>query len=45
MCIDYIDLNKACPMDHFLLLSIDKLVDTIAGHVVVSLVDAISGYH
>lgn len=27
MCVDYIDLNKACPKDSYLLPSIDKLVD------------------
>ncbi len=45
MCIDYINLNRACVKDHNSLLSIDKLVDTTAEHAVVSLVDAISGYH
>ena len=27
MCVDYIDLNKACPKDSYLLFSIDQLVD------------------
>lgn len=27
MCVDYIDLNKACPKDSYPLSSIDELVD------------------
>ncbi len=45
MYVNYIDLNKECPKDHYPLSSIDKLVDTIVEHAVVLLVDAISGYH
>ncbi len=44
MCIDYTNLNKACPKDHYPLSNIDKLVDTIAGHAMVLLVDATLGY-
>lgn len=32
MCIDFTDLNKACPKDSFPLLRIDTLVDSMAGH-------------
>ena len=32
MCVDFIDLNKACPKDSFPLLRIDQLVDLTAGH-------------
>ncbi|WP_192819804.1 hypothetical protein, partial [Escherichia coli] len=31
MCVDYTDLNKACPMDPFPLPNIDQLVDETAG--------------
>ena len=36
MCIDFTDLNKACPKDSFPLPSIDRLVDASAGHHVLS---------
>ena len=32
MCIDFIDLNSACPKDSFPLPRIDQLVDSTAGH-------------
>ncbi len=32
MCVDYTDLNKACPKDSFSLPSIDQLVDSTSGH-------------
>ena len=32
ICIDYTDLNKACPNDSFSLPKIDQLVDAMAGH-------------
>jgi len=31
MCIDYIDLNMACPKDVYPLPSIDRLVDEASG--------------
>jgi hypothetical protein len=31
MCIDYTDLNKACPKDPFALPHIDQIIDSIAG--------------
>ncbi|XP_074361144.1 uncharacterized protein LOC141701377 [Apium graveolens] len=31
-CVDFTDLNKACPKDSFPLLRIDQLVDAMAGH-------------
>jgi hypothetical protein len=31
MCIDYTDLNKACPKDHFPLPSINSLVNATSG--------------
>lgn len=45
MCVDFIDLNKACHKDHFPLPRIDQLVDSIAGCELFSFLDAYSGYH
>ncbi|XP_057452568.1 uncharacterized protein LOC130744393 [Lotus japonicus] len=45
MCVDYTDLNKACPKDSYPLPSIDKLVDGALGNELLSLMDAYSGYH
>ena len=32
MCVDFIDLNKACPKDSYPLLRVDLLVDSMAQH-------------
>nr|KYP65311.1 Transposon Ty3-G Gag-Pol polyprotein [Cajanus cajan] len=45
MCVDYTDLNKACPKDSYPLLSIDRLVDGASGHALLSFLDAYSGYN
>jgi hypothetical protein len=45
MCIDFIDLNKACPKDEFSLPIIDSLVDVAATSELMSLLDCYSGYH
>jgi len=45
MCVDFTDLNKACPKDSFPLPRIDQLVDSTAGHEVLSFMDAFSGYN
>ena len=45
MCVDFTDLNKACPKDDFPLPRIDQLVDSTAGCEVLSFLDAYSGYH
>ena len=45
MCVDFIDLNKACLKDSYSLLKIDKLVDATARHALLSFMDAFSGYH
>ncbi|PKA64336.1 RNA-directed DNA polymerase like [Apostasia shenzhenica] len=45
MCVDFTDLNKACPKDFYPLPKIDRLVDSLAGYSVMSFVDAFSGYH
>ena len=44
-CVDYSDLNKACPKDSFPLPRIDQLVDSTAGHELLSFMDAYSGYN
>ena len=45
MCINFIDLNKACPKDNYPIPKIDKLVDATAGHALLSFMDAFRGYH
>jgi hypothetical protein len=45
MCIDFTDLNKACPKDEFRLPRIDSLVDAAASLELMSLLDCYSGYH
>lgn len=45
ICTDFHDLNKACPKDDFPLPSIDSLVDSIAGHCMLSLMDGFFGYN
>ena len=44
-CVDFIDLNKACPMDSFPLLRIDQLVDSTAGHKLLRFIDTFSRYN
>jgi hypothetical protein len=45
MCIDFTDLNKACPKGEFPLPRIDSLVDAAASSELMSLLDCYSGYH
>lgn len=45
MCVDFIDLNDACLKDSFLLPRIDQLVDSIAGHKLLTFMDAILRYN
>ncbi|CAA0814772.1 Unknown protein, partial [Striga hermonthica] len=45
MCIDFRDLNKACPKDHYPLPRIDQLVDSTDGCELLSMMDASQGYH
>ena len=45
VCVDYTNLNNACPKDSFPLPRIDQIVDATAGHEVLSFLDAFSGYH
>ena len=45
MCVDFTDLNKACPKDSYPLPHIDQLVDSMAGHRLLSFMDAFFGYN
>ena len=45
VCVDFTDLNKACPKDPFPMPRIDQLVDTTVGHPRMSFLDAFQGYH
>ena len=45
VCVDFTDLNKACPKDPFPMPRIDQLVDTMVGHTRMSFLDAFQGYH
>jgi hypothetical protein len=45
MCIDFTNINKACPKDEFPLPRIDSLVDATATSELMSLLDCYSGYH
>ena len=45
MCVDFRDLNKANPKDDFPLPHIDILVDSTAGHALLSFMDRFSGYN
>ena len=43
LCIDFTDINKACPKDSFPLPRIDLIVDATAGHELLSFMDTFSG--
>ena len=45
VCVDFTDLNKACPKDPFPMPRIDQLVDATVGHPRMSFLDAFQGYH
>ena len=45
MCVDFTNLNKACPKDSFPLLRIDQPVDSTADHKLLTFMDAFSGYN
>ena len=45
MCVDYRNLNSACLMDSYPLPNIDRLVDGVADHKILSFLDAYSGYN
>ena len=45
MCVDFTNLNKACPKDSYPLPRIDLLVDSMVGHQLLRFMDANSGYN
>jgi hypothetical protein len=45
MCIDYTNLNKACPKDPYLPPRIYQIVDSTSGCDLLSFLDAYSGFH
>jgi hypothetical protein len=45
VCVDFTNLNQACPKDPFPLPKIDLLVDATAGHNRMNFLDAFQGYH
>ena len=45
MCVDYTNLNKACPKDLFPLPHIDQVVNSTSGCETLCFLDAYSGYH
>uniref|UniRef100_A0A2N9J1X6 RNA-directed DNA polymerase n=1 Tax=Fagus sylvatica TaxID=28930 RepID=A0A2N9J1X6_FAGSY len=44
-CVDFRNLNKACPKDEFPLPNMDLLIDSVAGHAMFSFMDGFSGYN
>ena len=45
MCVDFTDLNRACPKDSYSLTRVDTLMDSTARHELLSFMDAFSGYN
>ncbi|MCI47605.1 gag-pol polyprotein, partial [Trifolium medium] len=45
MCVDFIDLNFACPKDPYPLSSIDRLIDGASSCKTLSFMEAYSGYN
>lgn len=45
MCVDFTDLDRACPKDSFMLPKIDQLVDSKAGNDLLTFMDAFSRYN
>ena len=43
LCIEFTDINKACPKDNFPLPRIDLIVDATTGHELLSFMDVFSG--
>ncbi|KAI3744713.1 hypothetical protein L1987_57804 [Smallanthus sonchifolius] len=44
VCVDFTDLKKVCPKDHFPLPHIDSMVDATAGHEMLTFMDASLGF-
>ena len=45
VCVDFTDLNKACPKDSFPMPRINQLVDATVGHPQMSFLDVFQGYY
>ena len=45
ICIDFTNLNRACPKDSYPLPWVDVLVDSTAQHQLLSFIDAFSGHN
>ena len=45
LCIDFTDINRACPKDSFPLPRIDLIVDATIGHELLNFMDAFSSYN
>ena len=45
ICVDFTDLNSACPKDSSPLPRIDQLVDSTVEHKLLTFIDAFSGYN
>ena len=45
VCVEYRDINKACPKDNYPTPFIDQIVDDCAGSEIFSLMDGFSGYN
>ena len=45
MCVDFINLNKACPKDSYPLPRVDVLVDSTAQHQLLNFMDVFLGYN
>ena len=45
MCVDFMDLNKACLRDFYPLLNIDSLDDATLGYIILNFIDAFFEYN
>ena len=45
ICIDYRDINRACPKDNYPTPYIDQIIDDCAGSEIFSFMDGFSGYN
>lgn len=45
ICVNYMDLKEACPIDRFPLPNIDQLVEEMTGYELMSFMDAFKEYH
>ena len=45
VCVDYTDLNEACPKDSFPLPRIEQIIEAASRHGILLFMDAFFGYH